>query len=117
MSLPGSKLHDSGASYVSIVAVMGTCLGRTCQDAQAELGVKQAALGTQCASHAHVSRYRTGKSFLLDLLARYLKKQAAKEAAKAISLAVDAAQDAHMACLHQPTQQILAGKGIGEGET
>ncbi|CAE7689109.1 ATL1 [Symbiodinium pilosum] len=45
-----SKLHDSGASYVSIVAVMGT--------------------------------YRTGKSFLLDLLARYLKKQAAKEAAK-----------------------------------
>ncbi|CAE7581085.1 ATL2 [Symbiodinium natans] len=44
------KLNESGASYVSIIAVMGT--------------------------------YRTGKSFLLDLLARYLKKKAAKEAAQ-----------------------------------
>lgn len=64
-----TKLNESGASYVSIIAVMGT--------------------------------YRTGKSFLLDLLARYLKKQAAKELAKERAL-----EKAQLDALTQDPSQV-----------
>jgi len=66
-----TKLNESGASYVSIIAVMGT--------------------------------YRTGKSFLLDLLARYLKKQAAKELAKERAL-----EKAQLDALTQDPSQVAA---------
>eukprot|EP00931_Biecheleriopsis_adriatica_P104802 TRINITY_DN79426_c0_g1_i1.p1 TRINITY_DN79426_c0_g1~~TRINITY_DN79426_c0_g1_i1.p1 ORF type:complete len:615 (+),score=145.25 TRINITY_DN79426_c0_g1_i1:110-1954(+) len=83
------RLQESGASLVSIVAVMGT--------------------------------YRTGKSFLLDLLTRYLKKKAAKEAelekarwAKLSQEAVGAPNGAGPAEAVQPP--VFSGPGMTEAD-